>query len=618
MIGLGIDIPGLRALGRLGAATDTLSRVSERLASGQRINHASDDAAGLAIASGLNSKARIYTQSMRNLNDAVSALSIADSAAGELSNVLARLQELAEQAANGTYSTAQRAALNNEAQKLRDEFNRQVSTTSFNGTRLLDQNTGRIRLEAGNTSSSAALYIDPSNLAVGAKGQGSFGSAVTSNVGVSGYEVQSKDFDGDGILDLVRDDAVSNGISIQIGNGDGTFRSSKAVAGSAQFGSVSRIRCFDFNNDGITDIATAGDEVAIYFGNGDGSFKSGSKISGLAGVEAIEFADWDRDGKLDLISGNGTNIEVRLGNSNGTFGAAVATLNLGFTATSLGVGDLDNDGLIDVALGNSSNGQIDVAFNDGSGGFTGPQALTGSNGALTADVVLADVNGDNRLDVLASKFDVAIGVYLNTSHQTFAAETSYGTGGGRIVVADFNADGKLDMASSGNSGSPTFVLNNGNGTFGTQTSFGFISNSFGLVVGDFNGDGVDDVSAADVNSNNQFTALATPSATSYLNAITLTSRSGALSAMRTLSSAQTALGTARGRIGADQSRLASALNTVTTTRENFLAAAGRIQDADIASESALLARSKILQQSAAQILAQSAQQPQLVLALLRI
>lgn len=89
-----------------------------------RINRASDDAAGLAISSALGADARVYAQAMRNANDGISALNITQGAAGQLTNVLIRLRELATSASNGTNSLKQRRSLDEEALALTNEFNR--------------------------------------------------------------------------------------------------------------------------------------------------------------------------------------------------------------------------------------------------------------------------------------------------------------------------------------------------------------------------------------------------------------------------------------------------------------------------------------------------------------
>lgn len=149
-IRIGSNTAALSVQRRLGDVTGELSNVFERLSSGQRINSASDDAAGLAIAQDLNARGRVFTQAVRNINDGVSLYTIADSAVEALSQLAIRLNELAVQSANGTYSATQRAALDNEAQELAEEYFRVSRSASFNGQNLFDGTlAGGLRLQLG-------------------------------------------------------------------------------------------------------------------------------------------------------------------------------------------------------------------------------------------------------------------------------------------------------------------------------------------------------------------------------------------------------------------------------------------------------------------------------------
>ncbi|RIL04458.1 MAG: flagellin FliC, partial [Proteobacteria bacterium] len=130
-ITIGSNISSLQAQRRLSVATDALGRTFERLSSGQRINRASDDAAGLAIADSLRANQRVATVAIRNANDGISSIAIADSALGQIGEVLSRLAELAEQSANGVFSTTQRSALANEFVALGSEIERIATTTTF-------------------------------------------------------------------------------------------------------------------------------------------------------------------------------------------------------------------------------------------------------------------------------------------------------------------------------------------------------------------------------------------------------------------------------------------------------------------------------------------------------
>ncbi len=161
-ITIGSNIASLKAQRTLNQSSDRLSRVYEKLSSGQRINRASDDAAGLAIADALKADSRIASVAIRNANDGISTIAIADSALNEISNVLARLGELAEQSANGTFSNAQRSALNNEFVALGSEIERIATTTTFNGVRLLSGNSQivlQVGFDSGSTSQIALTGV---------------------------------------------------------------------------------------------------------------------------------------------------------------------------------------------------------------------------------------------------------------------------------------------------------------------------------------------------------------------------------------------------------------------------------------------------------------------------
>lgn len=156
-ITLGANIASLQAQRRLGQATHALSDRYEKLSSGLRINNASDDAAGLAIADSLRAQARIASVAIRNANDGISTISIADSALGEIGNVLTRLAELAQQSANGTYSTTQRSAISNEFVALGSEIERIAVTTEFNGVKLLSATTS-IAFQVGFTGGATSSF----------------------------------------------------------------------------------------------------------------------------------------------------------------------------------------------------------------------------------------------------------------------------------------------------------------------------------------------------------------------------------------------------------------------------------------------------------------------------
>ena len=124
-----------------------MSTAMERLSTGLRINSAGDDAAGLAIASRMRSQVDGLEQAARNANDGISMIQTAEGAYIEVSNMLARMKELAVQASSGTYSDTDRAALNLEFGQLQAEMQRIAGNTQWNGFNILDGTAGGIQCD---------------------------------------------------------------------------------------------------------------------------------------------------------------------------------------------------------------------------------------------------------------------------------------------------------------------------------------------------------------------------------------------------------------------------------------------------------------------------------------
>lgn len=146
------NIAALNAQRRLSNSTGDLRQSFERLSSGLRIVRARDDAAGMAIADALRADSRIASVAIRNANDGISLVSIADGALDQMANVLTRMAELAEQAANGTLGAPQRSALGQEFSNLASEIQRIAETTKFNDLLLLSGGAN-VSLQVGLDSS---------------------------------------------------------------------------------------------------------------------------------------------------------------------------------------------------------------------------------------------------------------------------------------------------------------------------------------------------------------------------------------------------------------------------------------------------------------------------------
>jgi len=145
------NVSSLNAQRRLESSTESLSNSASKLASGERINRAADDAAGLAISDNLRADVRSLAQARRNANDGISLVQTAEGGLMETTNMLARLRELAIQSASDTIGGSERDFLDREFRALKSEIDRIALSTEFNGTRLLvGQNDVTDDLKGGN------------------------------------------------------------------------------------------------------------------------------------------------------------------------------------------------------------------------------------------------------------------------------------------------------------------------------------------------------------------------------------------------------------------------------------------------------------------------------------
>ncbi|MBF0367960.1 MAG: flagellin FliC [Magnetococcales bacterium] len=148
------NVASLNAQRNLMKSTNALGTTFERLSSGLRINSAKDDAAGLSISTRMTAQIRGTNQAVRNANDAISLMQVAEGALDETSNALQRIRELAVQAANDTYIDSDRNDMQDEVNQLLSEIDRIATTTEFNDTLLLSGFTGKdfhVGADAGQT-----------------------------------------------------------------------------------------------------------------------------------------------------------------------------------------------------------------------------------------------------------------------------------------------------------------------------------------------------------------------------------------------------------------------------------------------------------------------------------
>ncbi len=158
------NLISLNAQRNLSMSQSTLATSMQRLSSGLRVNSAKDDAAGLAIASRMDSQVRGMTVAMRNANDGISLSQTGEGALGQVSNIFQRMRELAVQSANGTNSTADRVSLNQEYIQLAQEATRTLGGTQFNGQNILaSTQDSTFQIGANNTTDLDQLVVPAFN-----------------------------------------------------------------------------------------------------------------------------------------------------------------------------------------------------------------------------------------------------------------------------------------------------------------------------------------------------------------------------------------------------------------------------------------------------------------------
>ena len=612
----------LQAQRSLARADEGVAQTLERLSSGLRINHAADDAAGVALATSLQTTARLYTQATRNISDGISLVTTAQSALSALQQIVQRQAELAQQAANGSFSVEQRRALDTEANALVEEFNRIVATTKFNGISLLG-GTNPISLQLGLRTSDSIQFDTSFGLSY-LIGSGNYGTPSTwSSVGGAG--VLLADMNLDGKLDLITAPTTNQG-GVALGNGDGTFQAERTyTSGTSSVGAPVDTVIADYNGDGRPDMAIANGvdgTISIHLGNGDGTFQARTTYAGSTDADHMVTADFNGDGKADLAvsSYNGANIKVLMGGGDGSF-AAPTTYSL-VNAYGLAAADMDGDGKVDLVASEAFGGgasTLVVYKGDGNGSFTQTTAIaTGSTNI--DDLCVVDVNHDGNMDVVTANYgDSNIGVFLGNGDNTFQAVQKYTTINQPFTLeaADMNGDGITDIVT----GSPVsqrvgVMLGSASGTFTAATTITGIVGVYGVDTGDINNDGVPDI-VAGADASDPKTALGIGVSTTSIGRLNLLTQEDALASSTIIEEIARRVSLAQGAAGAVESRLSYAFDYAETARENHQAAAGRIVDADIAQEVADLVRRQVIQSAAAAVLAQANLQVKQVLKLLQ-
>jgi flagellin len=165
------NIASMMAAGQLGRTNNALGSSLGRISSGMRINSAGDDAAGLGVATNLETQVSSTRQAIRNSNDGISIIQTAEGATNEVIDILQRMRELAVQSSSGTLDNDERAYINTEFNQLSAEVNRIANVTEFNGISLSNNTTTQLDVQVGiNNTTNDRITIDLGDLRASALG----------------------------------------------------------------------------------------------------------------------------------------------------------------------------------------------------------------------------------------------------------------------------------------------------------------------------------------------------------------------------------------------------------------------------------------------------------------
>ena len=349
MTSINSNINALRAATSLSVNSKTLDTAMNRLSTGLRINSSKDDAAGLAISQRMTADIRGLAVAIRNANDGISLAQTAESALGEVSNMLQRMRELSVQASNGTMSSTNRTALQAEFTQLVAEIDNIAMKTNFNGINLLDGSAKGLTLQTG------ASEGDTVNLSIGAMS--------AKMLGLQGFKIEGQLTSGRvGTLaaNMAANDVLINGKPAFTAQLNNVFTAADlAIAINSNVGSHN-VKAIAFNSvqgaSPTSNIFTSSDLII----NGDAIGAASSveeMVSNINRDVAGINAALTEDGSIELSNDTGLDIVIT---GTGAFKAGFSG-STGTPATSRGY----------VTLKNMDGGDITIKANNLSNGFLG-------------------------------------------------------------------------------------------------------------------------------------------------------------------------------------------------------------------------------------------------------
>ncbi|MBU9136088.1 flagellin [Burkholderia multivorans] len=593
MLGINSNINSLVAQQNLNGSQNALSQAITRLSSGKRINSAADDAAGLAIATRMQTQINGLNQGVSNANDGVSMIQTASSGLSQITSSLQRIRQLAVQASSGSLSTSDQQALQQEVTQQIAEVNRIASQTNYNGKNVLDGSAGNISFQVGaNVGQTISLNLSQSvsaaslgqglvssgsqlgtlnNLSLNANGQ-----AVTSGAAITSINVLSDGKGGFTYTDQNNQALSSTAVSNLFGNstGIGGSLNIQAAHGSAllaanQLANISAANATPPTGTGTTLGTITGISIDANTGN--------DVAAGTAGAITSITVKTDGNGGYQFFDQTGAALKSSL------------------------VGDTTTAGSLFTIK--TSTGGDTVSFTNAT-----PDAQTQAaslSATLTAEAappatatVVGTITGLS-IDASTGK-DVAPGTQGAITSITVTQDS-----GGKLTFADQNGKALAASLVGDTTTAGSLIKQTAATTPGTNgDTFTFVSGNTPTVA-----PGGPAVAAfAGIDSNNAPGTVAN---------IDISTTAGANQAMESIDNALATVNNIQATLGAAQNRFTAISSTQQSQATNLSQAQSQIQDANFAQETANLSKAQVLQQAGISVLAQANSLPQQVLKLLQ-
>lgn len=324
----------------------------------------------------------------------------------------------------------------------------------------------------------------------------------------------SGDLNNDGIKDLIVGNGYNSTLNILLGNGGGQFSQAPGSPMTVNTGPL-YVAVADFNSDQKNDLATANynsGDISILMGAGNGSFTPAPGSPIITGYlpYSIDAADFNMDGKMDLVtcSAGANNVMMFSGNGMGGF-SLTTTISAGGMPYHVSAGKFNSDNFPDIAFVNGTGNSLQVYLGNGAGAFTQVAGSPYSTGNEPRTIAIGDLNGDGFNDFsIPDETGGDLNIFFGSASGTFVAAPtspillSAGQGPFESAIADYDLDGDNDIVISNTLCNGIYVLlGNGSGSFVSGTPINVGSGSHSLWGSDYNNDGKADVAVAEWSNN---------------------------------------------------------------------------------------------------------------------